>query len=188
MVTVMLLVGSLYASNSVHGDHGAARWVVIVCIYLFAVAFSVTWAISMRIYSSEIQPAATRASATCLAQSANWVCYDSVMASYRILIKHAQVSNFIVALTTPILLAKSSFAIYYLFGGCTLLTVLVCVFWMPETKGKSLEAIDRSFTERRSSVALKGLRLRRGARVSLQSTRETDGDGLHVVPMVVPVV
>jgi MFS family permease len=73
MVTVMLLVGSLYASNSVHGDHGAARWVVIVCIYLFAVAFSVTWAISMRIYSSEIQPAATRASATCLAQSANWV-------------------------------------------------------------------------------------------------------------------
>ena len=73
MVVVMLLVGSLYASDSVHGDRGAARWVVITCIYLFAVAFSITWAISMRIYSSEIQPAATRASATCLAQSANWV-------------------------------------------------------------------------------------------------------------------
>jgi sugar porter (SP) family MFS transporter len=73
MVAVMLLVGSLYASQTVHGDRGLARWVVIVCIYIFAIAFSITWAISLRIYSSEIQPAATRASATSLAQSANWV-------------------------------------------------------------------------------------------------------------------
>jgi MFS family permease len=73
MVAVMLLIGSLYASHAVYGDHGVARWAVIVCIYIFAVAFSMTWAISLRIYSSEIQPAATRASATNLAQSANWV-------------------------------------------------------------------------------------------------------------------
>lgn len=74
MVIVMLLVGTLYASNSVHGDHGAARWIVVACIYLFAMAFSITWAISLRIFASEIQPAATRASATNLATSANWVC------------------------------------------------------------------------------------------------------------------
>ncbi|KIW00155.1 uncharacterized protein PV09_08331 [Verruconis gallopava] len=129
MFVVMTLMGSLYASRAVHEGHGVARWIVIVCIYLFAVAFSITWAVSMRIYSSEIQPAATRASATNLAQSSNWM------------------ANFIVALTTPILLARSSFAAYFLFGGCTLLTVLVCFFFMPETKGKSLEAIDRAFAE-----------------------------------------
>jgi hypothetical protein len=69
----MLLIGSLYASNSVHGSAGLARWIVIVTIYIFAVAFCSTWAISIRIYSSEIQPSETRAAATSLAQSANWV-------------------------------------------------------------------------------------------------------------------
>lgn len=74
--TCMLLIGSLYAAHAVHGNHGAARWVVIVTIYLFAVAFSMTWAICMKLYSSEIQSPATRASATNLAQSVNWVRLD----------------------------------------------------------------------------------------------------------------
>lgn len=73
MVAAMAIVGSLYASKTVHSDHGVARWVVVVLIYIFAIVFATTWAISMRIYSSEIQPASTRAGATSLAQSANWV-------------------------------------------------------------------------------------------------------------------
>jgi MFS family permease len=73
LATFMLLIGSLYASSSVHGDHGAARWVVVVLIYLFAMTFCSTWGISIRIYASEIQPSKTRAPAANLAQSANWV-------------------------------------------------------------------------------------------------------------------
>ena len=54
-------------------------------------------------------------------------------------------TNFLVALTTPILLAKSSFGAYFLFGGCTLLTAMVCFVFMPETKGKSLNEIEEAF-------------------------------------------
>ncbi|QDS72329.1 hypothetical protein FKW77_007807 [Venturia effusa] len=125
----MLVIGSLYASDSVHGDTGAARWIVIVAIYIYAITFSVSFAISIRIYSSEIQPADTRAGATSLAQSANWL------------------ANWIVAFTTPILLARSSFAVYYFFGFSTLFAVLVCALVMPETKRRSLEAIDRAFND-----------------------------------------
>ena len=32
-----------------------------------------------------------------------------------------------------------------MFGSAALVTVGVCVFWMPETRGKSLEEIDASF-------------------------------------------
>lgn len=71
--TCMLLIGSLYAAGSVHSDHGAARWVVIVAIYIFAISFCMTWAISFRIYANEIQPTRTRASAANLANSLNWV-------------------------------------------------------------------------------------------------------------------
>jgi hypothetical protein len=58
------------------------------------------------------------------------------------------VMNWIVAFTTPIFLAKSSFGVYFLFGGATLMTVVVCIFWMPETRGKSLEEIDASFRKK----------------------------------------
>ncbi|KAE8151904.1 hypothetical protein BDV25DRAFT_171028 [Aspergillus avenaceus] len=129
LTIVMVLIGSLYAADAVHQSTGAGRWIVIVCIYLFAAIYSVSWAVSCKIYAAEIQPQRTRASATCLAHGSNWV------------------SNFFVALITPVLLAKSSCAAYFLFGACTLLTVVVCLFWMPETKGKSLEEVEKSFNK-----------------------------------------
>jgi hypothetical protein len=63
-----------------------------------------------------------------------------------------QVSNWIVAFTTPILLARSTFAVYFFFGFSSLITVLVCAIIMPETKGYSLEAIDQAFLEHSGSV------------------------------------
>lgn len=123
----MFLIGSLYAGNAVHGTYGAGRWVVIVAIYVFAVIFSLSWAIGIRIYAAEIQPQRTRASATSLAHGSNWM------------------TNFLVALATPVLLAKSSFIVYFLFGGCTLVTAIVCAVFMPETKGKSLDEIEAAF-------------------------------------------
>lgn len=53
--------------------------------------------------------------------------------------------NWIIAFTTPIFLAHSTFGVYFLFGSASLLTVVVCVFWMPETRGRTLEDIDASF-------------------------------------------
>ena len=123
----MFLIGGLYAGNAVHNDSGAGRWVVIVSIYLFIAIFSISWAVGIKIFVAESQPQRTRASATNLAHGSNWV------------------TNFLVALTTPILLARSSFAAYFLFGGCTLLTAVVCFLVMPETKGKSLNEIEEAF-------------------------------------------
>ena len=73
--------------------------------------------------------------------------------------------NWIVAFTTPIFLAHSSYGVYFLFGGACLLTVLVCVFFMPETRGKTLEDIDASFRRKSSNVL------------------ETDVE-IHIVPLV----
>ncbi|KAI9642596.1 hypothetical protein NHQ30_009401 [Ciborinia camelliae] len=126
-VIVMFIMGTLYASNSVHYSHGIGRWVVIICIYLFAIIFSATWAVSFRVYASEIQSAKTRAGAASLSLSANWVV------------------NWIIAFTTPIFLSKSKSGCYWLWGSAALVTVAVALFWMPETMGKSLEEIDASF-------------------------------------------
>ncbi len=127
LAATMFLMGALYAGNAVHKDSGAGRWMVIVTIYLFAVIFSSSWAVGIRVYAAEIQPQRTRASATSLAHGSNWA------------------SNFLVALVTPILLQSSSFGAYFLFGGCSLFTAIVCVMFMPETKGRSLDEIEDAF-------------------------------------------
>ena len=141
----MLLIGSLYAANAVQAHSGAARWVVIVTIYVFAISFCMTWAIGFRIYTNEIQPTATRASAANLANSFNWL------------------ANFIIAFTTPILLSKSNSAVYFFFGCCSLLCLAVCLVAMPETKGRSLETIEQSFKQHSSGWSLSRLRRRRFA-------------------------
>ena len=136
----MFLIGGLYAGNAVHHSSGAGRWVVIVSIYIFVAVFCITWSIGIRIYVAESQPQRTRASATNLAHGSNWM------------------TNFLVALTTPILLAKSSYGAYFLFGGCSLFTAIVCFVFVPETKGRSLEEIEEAF--RRKTKVLPALSAR----------------------------
>jgi hypothetical protein len=46
---------------------------------------------------------------------------------------------------TPILLTKSAFGAYFLFGGLALGTVAVLAAYMPETRGQSLESIQEAF-------------------------------------------
>ncbi|RGP77169.1 sugar transporter [Fusarium longipes] len=125
IVGLMVIMGSLYAAGQVHPEHGPGRWVVIVCIYLFAIAFSLTWAIGFRTWVVESMPRRTRSSASSLAQSSNWT------------------ANYIVALVTPVLLDKSSFGAYYLFAGCSLATTVMVILFMGETKGYSLEEIEK---------------------------------------------
>lgn len=131
MAILMFLMGGLYAGNAVHKSTGAGRWIVIVCIYLFAALYSVSWGIAVKVYSAEIQPQRTRASATTLAHSSNWVF------------------NFLVALTTPVLLAASSYGAYFLWGGCCVVTVIVSVVFMHETQGRTFVEIEEAFTGKR---------------------------------------
>ncbi|OAX83996.1 hypothetical protein ACJ72_01631 [Emergomyces africanus] len=128
LAAIMALIGSLYASNSAYPSSGAGRWVVIVSIYFFSITYSMTWALGLKIYSSEIQSVSTRATVTSIAQSANCM------------------TNFFVAYITPTLLNASSFGMYFLFCGCVVITVVVGALFMPETRGQPLESIAEAFS------------------------------------------
>ncbi|KAF4816062.1 putative metabolite transport protein YwtG [Colletotrichum siamense] len=137
ITALMVLMGSLYAADEVHADRGAGKWVVIVSIYLFAIVYSFTWALSFRTFLVESLPRKTRSSASSLAQSANWF------------------ANYVVALITPVLLSVSSFGAYFLFAGCSLFCTVVVAFYMVETRGHSLEAIEKRYTEKKVTTAAK---------------------------------
>ncbi|KAJ7639563.1 general substrate transporter [Roridomyces roridus] len=131
----MLLMGSLYASDAAQTQAG--KRTLIALIYLFIAAFVSSWALVTRVIASEIQPKRTRAAATSLAQCANWAV------------------NWVIAFSTPLFLQRSSSGPYFLFGACTLLTVLVCVVLQPETKGLSLETLDQGFEDTKLQKAVK---------------------------------
>ncbi|KAJ7068220.1 general substrate transporter [Mycena amicta] len=113
----MLLMGSLYATNTAHTTGG--KRTLIALIYIFIAAFISTWAVVIRVISSEMQPNRTRARASSLAQCFSWAV------------------NWVIAFSTPLFLTRSTSGPYFLFGACTLLTTLVCIVWLPETKGLS---------------------------------------------------
>ncbi|PMD24607.1 hypothetical protein NA56DRAFT_492732 [Hyaloscypha hepaticicola] len=53
--------------------------------------------------------------------------------------------DWIIAFTTPSFLARSTCGVCFFFGSATLLTVVAWVFFIPETRAKSLEDSDASF-------------------------------------------
>ncbi|KAG8738976.1 hypothetical protein FRC10_006308 [Ceratobasidium sp. 414] len=127
MAVCMIAIGSLYAAGA---QNGQGRWAIIVFIYVFVVAFSITWAVSFKIFITEIQPMRARATVSSLAHSSNWL------------------ANLAVALTTPLFLSRSPSGPYFMFGACLLITSVVCSIWMPETLGKSLQEVEEVWETR----------------------------------------
>ncbi|KAI9902228.1 hypothetical protein N3K66_004045 [Trichothecium roseum] len=165
LAALMFLVGGLYAAGAVRPDSGAARWVVIVCVFLFGMVFCATWGIVGKIYASEIQPGDTRAAGNALGMSFSFL------------------SNFFVALVTPVLLAASAFGAYFLFGALALVTVAVLTVSMPETRGRSLEDIQSDF-RRPATNALSGLlRLPGVRRRNASSTNDASTQGTELEPV-----
>ena len=52
------------------------------------------------------------------------------------------------ALTTPVFLSSSSFGAYFFWGSASLLCTLACCFVMRETRGRSLEVIEKEYLDK----------------------------------------
>jgi len=128
MAACMMSLGCLYASGGASTSGG--KWLTIAVIYIFIAAFSLTWAVVLKLFITETQPTHAGATASSLAHSTNWLV------------------NLGVALSTPIFLARTPSAPYFLWGACLLITSLVCAVYMPETLGKSLQEIDQVWDKR----------------------------------------
>ncbi|KXJ94823.1 general substrate transporter [Microdochium bolleyi] len=149
----MILIGSLYAA---YGGAGAgqmptaAKWTVVIAIYLYGVIFTSTWALVFRMYMIESLPRRSRSSGSALAQASNWL------------------ANYIVALTTPVFLASSSFGAYYFWGFTSLACTAACCLVMRETRGRSLEVIEKEYADEQQS--------REGSRDEKRRRKERKGE------------
>ncbi|CDO74961.1 hypothetical protein BN946_scf184945.g33 [Trametes cinnabarina] len=122
---IVAVLTGLY-HNSWH-THVAAGWVACVFVWIFAIGFGYSWGPCAWILVAEIWPLSVRGKGVSIAASSNWM------------------NNFIVGQVTPTMLDKIGFGTFVFFGSFSLAGGLFIWFFVPETKGLTLEEMDEIF-------------------------------------------
>ncbi|CAE6451579.1 unnamed protein product [Rhizoctonia solani] len=97
------------------------------CIYIFAVAFCMSWNGISWIVCSEIFPLGVRALGQTITSATQWLW------------------QFVIARSTPYMIKNIGYGTYLFFGSCMILMIPWVYFILPETKGVALEDMDRLF-------------------------------------------
>uniref|UniRef100_A0A0C4DJ96 Major facilitator superfamily (MFS) profile domain-containing protein n=1 Tax=Fusarium oxysporum (strain Fo5176) TaxID=660025 RepID=A0A0C4DJ96_FUSOF len=126
-VSLVIVGGIIGGYGSALTDNKSAGWVGIVFIYIYDVNFSFSFAPIGWVLPSEIFNLGNRSKAMAITTSATWMC------------------NFIIGLVTPDMLATIGWGTYIFFAAFCLLAFLFTYFFVPETRGKSLEDMDLVF-------------------------------------------
>ncbi|KDN48327.1 hypothetical protein RSAG8_02919, partial [Rhizoctonia solani AG-8 WAC10335] len=97
------------------------------CLYVFAVATCGSWNGISWIICAEIFPLSVRALCQAITTATHWIF------------------AFAMARATPYMLANIDYGFYLFFGTCMMLMIPLVYFLLPETKGVSLENVDKLF-------------------------------------------
>ncbi|MFY0182603.1 MFS transporter [Stenotrophomonas sp. PUT21] len=103
-------------------------WLVAGCILLFVAFFAVGPGVCVWLALSELMPTRIRSNGMSIA-----------------LLINQFVSTVIAAIFLPTVGHHGYASMFFFWAGCTLLYFLIAAFWLPETKGKSLEQIEAHF-------------------------------------------
>lgn len=165
MLSTMVIVGILASQfQDDWAGHPVAGWAAVVMIWLYIMNFAYSWGPVSWTLIAEVFPLSTRAKGTSIAASSNWM------------------NNFIIALVTPTLLAKISWGLYILFAGFLAVGIVFVWFYVPETKGKTLEEMDQVFgaqTSQQDLARLGAIQEEVGLHAALDRVIATDReDGL----------
>ena len=124
----LTVVGSIigkYSSNL--QTEKAAAWTGIAFIYIYDINFSYSFAPIGWVLPSEIFTLANRSKAMSITTSTTWMC------------------NFIIGLVTPDMLETLTWGTYIFFAMFALMSLGFVYYFVPETRGKSLEDMDVIF-------------------------------------------
>ncbi|KAK4552452.1 hypothetical protein LTR86_010295 [Recurvomyces mirabilis] len=107
--------------------HRAGGWACVVFIWIYITQFAYSWGPVAWIVVSEVFPLSMRAKGVSFGGSSNWL------------------NNFAVGLSTSPFIATSQFGTFIFFGCITTVAAVWVHFFVPETKGKTLEEMDELF-------------------------------------------
>ncbi len=122
---VITILSGLFSSN--WQDHQGAGWATVAMAFCFIVVYGVSYAPLGWALPPEVFTTRDRSRGVALSVCVNWL------------------SNFIVAIAIPPMMASRGYQTYIFFTVMCFLAVVWAVLLVPETKGKTLEEIDDVF-------------------------------------------
>lgn len=111
-------------------------WLTALSLFFFMASFAVGPGIVVWLALSELMPTRIRSNGMSIA-----------------LVLNEAASTLIAAAFLPAVGAYGYATLFFLFAGCTIIYFLVALFWLPETKGKTLEEIEGFFRPGRAGAA-----------------------------------
>ncbi|GAA5936407.1 sugar porter family MFS transporter [Sporobolomyces koalae] len=128
MAVSQLIVAAVGVATPANDQTSQKVLIAFVCIFI--AHFAATWGPLAWVVTSEIYPTTTRAKQMSLSTASNWLL------------------NFGIGYATPYLVDKAPGSaglqsnVFWIWGGCCVLCFLFTFFFIPETKGLSLEQVD----------------------------------------------
>jgi hypothetical protein len=106
-------------------DGGA--YFALICIYIFAIFYSISWNGIPWIFCAEAFPTAVRQVCLVFTTCTQWL------------------GQFIIAYSTPYMIAEITYGVFFFFGSAVVCGMIFSFFFLPETKGVQLEDMDILF-------------------------------------------
>ncbi|KAK6604106.1 hypothetical protein H4I95_06009 [Botrytis cinerea] len=175
---IIAIVGTVLSENK------AAQWVLFVFVLVHIFFFASTWGPTAWAVSGEMFPLALRGRGVALSTASNWFW------------------NFIIAFVTPYLVGEENAnlkaKVFFIFGATGAISALFAYVFIYETKGQSLESIDRMCADPRArdprhsakwtkngngvmSAQSSGADVENGQGVLAQRTQSKQEEAVHLV-------
>uniref|UniRef100_A0A8H7K890 Major facilitator superfamily (MFS) profile domain-containing protein n=1 Tax=Bionectria ochroleuca TaxID=29856 RepID=A0A8H7K890_BIOOC len=128
-ISLVIVGGIIGGYGSSLTTNKSAGWAGIAFIYIYDINFSFSFAPIGWVLPAEIFNLGSRSKAMAITTSATWMC------------------NFIIGLVTPNMLDTLGWGTYIFFAAFCFIAFFFTYFFVPETRGKSLEEMDVVFSD-----------------------------------------
>lgn len=129
IVTLVALGSYFYIREVVKSDVSSYGWLPLACLVIYVLGFSIGFGPIPWLMLGEILPSRIRGTAASLATGFNWTCTFIVTKSF---------DNVIAMI--------NMYGTVWLFAVLCVIGLLFVIFFVPETRGKSLEEIEKKLT------------------------------------------
>lgn len=129
MITTLVVLGSYFYLKDTHVDVSSFGWVPLACLVIYVLGFSIGFGPIPWLMLGEILPSKIRGSAASLATAFNWTCTFIVTKTFHNIIE-----------------AIKMYGTIWMFAVICVIGLLFVIFFVPETRGKSLEEIEKKLT------------------------------------------
>jgi sugar porter (SP) family MFS transporter len=136
---IAVLVG-LFHNDWQNHQAAAAGWAACSLVWVFSLGFGYSWGPCAWVIVAEIFPLSVRGKGLSIAASSNWM------------------NNFIVGQVTPTMIQHLGFGTFVFFGVFSLMGGFFVMFFVPETKGVTLEEMEEVFGVTEQNLAAEDAR------------------------------